>query len=91
MFFVYMVECRDGSLYTGWTDDLTKRLEKHNLGLGAKYTRARLPVKLVYAEELMSRGEALSRELKIKALTRKEKLKLVSDYRNNSFAQKETH
>lgn len=77
--FVYMVECRDGSLYTGWTTDVEERIKTHNEGTGAKYTRSRLPVRLVYFEEVDSRSAALKREAAIKKLTREKKLKLIKD------------
>lgn len=76
--FVYMLECGDGSLYTGWTTDLEDRVKTHNSGQGAKYTRSRLPVKLVYFEEVDSRSTALKREAAIKKLTRLQKEKLVN-------------
>ena len=79
MNYVYILKCSDGSLYTGWTIDLEKRLEVHNSGAGAKYTKGRLPVKLVYYEEFDSKVEAMSREWHIKRLSRNEKLKLISD------------
>lgn len=75
--YAYMVECSDGSLYTGYTTDLEKRIKEHNSGKGAKYTRSRLPVKLVYFEELATKREAQSREWHIKRLTREQKLKLI--------------
>lgn len=74
-----MVECRDGSLYTGWTTDVEERIKTHNEGTGAKYTRSRLPVRLVYFEEVDSRSAALKREAAIKKLTREKKLKLIKD------------
>ncbi len=77
--YTYMVECSDGSLYTGWTNDIQKRMKAHNQGKGAKYTKSRLPVKLVYAEEHKTRQEAMQREYAIKQLTRVEKLQLISD------------
>ena len=70
---VYIVECRDGSLYTGITNDLQKRIESHNTGTGAKYTAARRPVRLVYREDAASRSAASKREITIKRLTRKAK------------------
>ena len=76
--FVYIVECRDGTFYTGWTNDLDKRLVAHNDGSGAKYTRGRGPVKLVYSEECASKEAALSRELAIKRLDRGGKLQLIT-------------
>lgn len=76
--YTYMVQCRDGTLYTGWTTDLKKRLDAHNGGKGAKYTRSRRPVKLVYYEAFTDKKEAMRREWQIKQLPRAEKLKLVS-------------
>jgi putative endonuclease len=61
-FYCYMLECRDGSFYIGWTIDLEKRLQVHNSGKGARYTRSRLPVTLVYYEELDSQADAMRRE-----------------------------
>ncbi len=75
--YVYMVRCRDGSLYTGWTTDPARRLAEHNSGKGAKYTKSRRPVELVYLEELDSREDALRREAGIKRLKRSEKLRLL--------------
>ena len=75
--YVYIVQCRDGSLYTGWTTDVEKRVAAHNAGTGAKYTKARRPVTLVYFEALESKSEALKREALIKKLTHEEKLKLI--------------
>ena len=72
-----MVECSDGSLYTGWTTDVEARIAAHNSGSGAKYTRSRLPVKLVYSEEVNDRSAALKREAAIKKLTHINKLKLI--------------
>ena len=79
MNYVYMLRCRDGSLYTGWTNDLEKRLKAHNSGVASKYTRARLPAELVYFEEWESKEAAMSREWHIKQLTREEKLKLIEN------------
>ncbi|MGN1002667.1 MAG: GIY-YIG nuclease family protein [Oscillospiraceae bacterium] len=79
MNYVYMLRCRDGSLYTGWTNDLEKRLKAHNSGVASKYTRARLPAELVYFEEYESKEAAMSREWHIKRLTREEKLKLIDN------------
>lgn len=75
--YTYIVECADGSLYTGWTYDLEKRMESHNSGKGSKYTRTRLPVKLVYYEIKADKIEAMKREYAIKRLTRKDKLLLI--------------
>ena len=74
---VYMVACADGSLYTGVAKDVAKRVATHNSGQGAKYTRARRPVRLVHQEDGYSRGGALSREWAIKRLSRHEKLGLI--------------
>ena len=79
MNYTYIVECADGSLYCGWTNDLEKRISDHNDGKGGKYTRSRLPVKLVYFEEFETKEEAMSREWHIKELSREEKLKLIKD------------
>lgn len=74
----YILECCDGSLYTGWTNDIERRLEAHNAGKGAKYTKSRRPVKLVYLEEFETKEEAMRREYWIKRLGRKEKMELIS-------------
>ena len=71
--FVYMLRCGDGSLYTGWTNDLEKRLKSHSSGKGAKYTRGRGPFEMVWHEELPDMSTALRREAEIKALTRPQK------------------
>ena len=68
MDWVYMLECGDGSLYTGWTNDLARRLAAHQSGRGAKYTRGRAPVRLVYAEQCTDKSAALRREAAVKAL-----------------------
>jgi putative endonuclease len=75
--FVYVVRCRDGSLYTGITTDVGTRVARHNAGVGARYTRARRPVELLYVERRRSQGTALRREAAIKALPRSGKLDLV--------------
>ena len=77
MNYTYMVRCADGSLYTGWTNDLEKRIKAHNAGKGAKYTKTRLPVELVYWEEYETKEAAMSREYVIKKMTREKKLALV--------------
>lgn len=77
MNYVYILRCSDDSLYTGWTNNLEKRLKAHSAGKGAKYTKARLPVELVYYEEFEDKIEAMKREYEIKQLSRKEKLKLL--------------
>lgn len=74
---VYILQCADGTLYTGITNDLDRRLGEHEAGQGAKYTKGRGPLQLVYQEVCQGRGEASKRELQIKSLDRKEKLNLV--------------
>ncbi len=76
--FVYIVECADKTLYTGWTTDVKQRLKTHNAGRGAKYTRERGPVRLVYVEEMPDRSTALKREREIKRMRRTKKLKLIA-------------
>lgn len=75
---VYILRCGDGSLYTGSTNDLPNRLRRHAAGQGARYTRSRLPVVLVYRERARNRGAALRREAALKRLTRREKLALIA-------------
>ena len=77
MNYVYLLRCADDTLYCGWTTDLEHRVRVHNSGRGAKYTRSRTPVKLVYFEEFEDRQEALSREWHLKRLTREKKLALI--------------
>ena len=81
MNFTYMVQCSDGTYYTGWTNDLDRRMAAHNSGTGAKYTRGRGPVNLVYYETYEKKEDALRREWEIKHLTRKEKEKLAESFR----------
>ena len=78
MHFAYLVQCADGTLYGGYTTDLQKRLAAHNSGKGAKYTRSRLPVQLVYWEECPTKEAAMSREWQLKHLTREKKLELIA-------------
>lgn len=78
--FVYMLRCKDDSLYTGWTNDLEHRLAMHRSGKGAKYTRGRGPLTLVYTEELTDKTSAMRRECEIKALTRQQKLMLIATW-----------
>ena len=82
MNYTYMVLCKDNTLYTGWTNDLEKRLAAHNAGTGAKYTKTRRPVTMVYAEEHEEKRDAMRREVQIKQLTRIEKLRLISSPQN---------
>jgi len=76
--YCYIVECADGTYYTGWTIDPERRVAVHNKGLGAKYTKMRLPVKLVYVEELPDRKSAMKREIAIKKLPREKKKRLFA-------------
>ena len=78
--YTYILKCADDTLYCGWTNDLEKRLKAHNGGKGAKYTRARLPVTLVYSQEFDTPIEAQKREYRIKQMTRAEKLKLIEKH-----------
>ncbi|MBI3173680.1 MAG: GIY-YIG nuclease family protein [Chloroflexi bacterium] len=75
--YCYIVECSDGTFYTGWTTDPERRVKTHNAGRGAKYTRTRRPVRLVYVEEQPDRTTAMKRERAIKALSREKKMKLM--------------
>lgn len=77
MNYVYILRCGDGSLYTGWTNDLQKRVAAHAAGLGGKYTRSHLPVELAYHEQFATKQEAMRREAEIKQLTREQKLALI--------------
>lgn len=77
IWYVYMLRCGDGSLYTGITDDVPRRLEVHRSGKGAKYTRGRGPLELVHQEKYETKSEALRREMQIKALPRSQKIKLI--------------
>lgn len=77
MNYTYIVECSDKSLYTGWTNHLNERIDAHNRGKGAKYTKGKLPVTLVYFETFSSKEEAMKREYEIKQLSRLQKLKLI--------------
>lgn len=78
MNYTYILKCGDSSFYTGWTTNLKKRLQDHNLGKGAKYTRAHLPVMLVYYETFGTKEEAMKREAAIKKLSRQEKVRLIA-------------
>ena len=81
MNYTYIVRCLDGSLYTGWTNNLEKRIKDHNSGRGAKYTKSRRPVLLAYYEEFATKEEAMRREWEIKQLKRQEKQDLVERFR----------
>ncbi|MDY0235145.1 MAG: GIY-YIG nuclease family protein [Gudongella sp.] len=82
LFYVYILECNDKTLYTGYTNSLETRLKKHNLGLASKYTRGRIPVKFVYTENFSCKSAAMKREIEIKSLTRNKKLKLIRENRD---------
>lgn len=84
MFYVYILKCGDGSFYCGYTNDIEKRLEKHKSGKGAKYTRSRLPLEIVYVEKFDNKSDALKRECEIKKLSRIKKEKLVENYSSNT-------
>ena len=75
---VYILKCSDGTFYTGITNNLNLRIEKHNLGKGAKYTKNRLPVSLVYKESTLDKSQSLKREIAIKKLPRDKKLELIN-------------
>ena len=83
--YTYILECKDGSLYTGWTNDLTRRVKAHNEGRGAKYTRSHRPVHLVYFESFATKEEALAREAAIKKLTRAAKLALIDTAEKKTY------
>ncbi len=83
-FFVYIVQCRDGTYYTGYTKDLKDRIALHNSGIGAKYLKGKLPVKLVYAKEYHYYKNALSAERRVKKLTREQKERLIKVYERNN-------
>ena len=82
MNYTYILRCGDGSLYTGWTNHLTKRVTDHNAGRGAKYTKAHLPVELVYYEIFETKEEAMKRECAIKKLSRPQKERLIESDMN---------
>lgn len=77
MNYTYMVKCSDGTFYTGWTTNVEKRVKAHNTGKGAKYTKTRRPVELIYFQQFETKEEAMSREYAIKQLTRKQKEQLL--------------
>lgn len=85
MNYVYILKCSDETLYTGWTTDLKKRIKTHNSGKGAKYTRGRTPVKLIYYEKYDDKLIAQRREREIKKLKRDKKIKLIEDNNNSIF------
>lgn len=83
MNYVYIVECSDGTFYTGWTNNLEKRIYMHSNGVGAKYTKGRGPVKLMHYEEFEEKKDAMKREYEIKKLTRKAKILLIIETTKN--------
>lgn len=88
-FYTYILRCCDGSLYTGWTTSVARRLEAHNDGRGARYTRTRRPCTLVYVSSHTTRNEAMAEEFRIKHLTREEKLELIS--KEMMIKERDTH
>ncbi|NLT21042.1 MAG: GIY-YIG nuclease family protein [Syntrophomonadaceae bacterium] len=78
--YVYILRCIDQTYYTGYTTDLTRRVDQHNQGIASRYTRGRRPVELVYSEELSTKSLALKREIEIKKLKRPQKEKLIASY-----------
>lgn len=84
MNYTYILQCSDGTYYTGWTNDLEKRLDAHNTGKGAKYTKARRPVMLMYYEMFATKEEAMKREYAIKQLNRKKKTELIEKWRGEN-------
>ncbi len=85
MNYTYILRCADGSLYCGWTNHLDKRIEAHNSGKGAKYTKGRRPVALAYCEEFATKEEALKREASIKKMSRQQKQKLIDCYPETGY------
>lgn len=85
MNYAYLVRCSDNSLYAGWTNDIEKRLQSHNAGTGAKYTRARLPVTLAYLETFDTKSEAMKREAALKKLTHQQKEQLALEWKRLQF------
>ena len=99
MNYTYLLKCADGTLYTGWTNDVEKRVKMHNEGKGAKYTKHRRPVELVYYETFQTKSEAMRREYEIKQLPRKKKELLLATFQltenkvvhNDEVAEASTH
>ena len=79
IWYAYILQCADGTLYTGITNDLDRRLKAHNAGTASKYTRVRRPVAMVYQEEIDTKGNALCRELQIKSMSRQQKMDLLNN------------
>ncbi|MGF7060455.1 GIY-YIG nuclease family protein [Brassicibacter mesophilus] len=82
MNYVYIVECSDGTFYTGWTTDINRRIIEHNEGKGAKYTRGRNPIILKHLEEYDTKRQAMKRECEIKKLSREQKIELINAYKD---------
>lgn len=80
MMFVYILKCKDDTLYTGYTTDLNRRLKEHNSKIGSKYTRSRTPVELMYFETFKTKSQAMKREIEIKKFSRKEKFAIISKF-----------
>ena len=89
MNYVYILRCSDETLYTGYTNDLKNRIKVHNSGKGAKYTRCRLPVKIVYYEEYLTKSEAMKRECAIKKFRRIDKIKLLQSFKGSEALLKQ--
>ena len=85
--FTYILRCCDGTLYTGWTNDLPKRLKSHNAGTASKYTRTRRPVELAYFEEFDTKQEAMRREFAIKQLTKAQKERIIEKKEDSNFGK----
>lgn len=83
VFYVYIVECQNGTYYTGYTNDIENRIKLHNKGLGAKYLRGKSPIKLVYVKEYKYYKSAINKEISLKKLTRKQKEELVKNANEN--------
>ncbi len=85
--YMYVLKCADGTLYTGYTNNLEKRVETHNKGTGAKYTKVRRPVKLIFSETFETKKEAMQAEYRFKQLTRQQKLKYIESRKENEDAE----
>ena len=89
-YYCYIVECADGTFYTGWTTDLQRRVAAHNAGRGSRYTRLRRPVRLVYCERCSSRTEAMRREIALKRKRRAAKIELIAGFRSEADGSRPT-
>ncbi|MDD3647388.1 MAG: GIY-YIG nuclease family protein [Candidatus Dojkabacteria bacterium] len=88
MYYIYILLCKDNSLYTGFTTDIAKRLEDHRSGRGSKYVRSRLPVKLIYSERFRSKSRAMKREAQIKGWRREDKIENIQPKAGSPLAKK---